>query len=260
MSSSLLAPGSFGGVLVAESLCEVRKAVRIPAFIIPVIVFPAMFYVMFALLMGGVVPGAGLTMPAYLLASYGTFGVVGAALFGMGVGVAAERGQGWLLLKRATPMPPLAYFGGKVVMSMAIGLVIAVLLALLGTTLGGVRLPATAWALLLFVLTFGGIPFCALGCALGYVSGPNSAPPLANLIYLPMSLASGLWIPIEVMPDFVRAIAPFMPPYHLARLALATIGVDTPVVRHVAALGAFTALFLALAILAYRRDDGRTWG
>lgn len=260
MSASITSPGRFAGVLLAESLCEVRKAVRIPAFIIPVIIFPAMFYIMFGLLIAGSVPAAGLAMPAYLLASYGTFGVVGAALFGMGVGVAAERGQGWLLLKRATPMPPLAYFGGKVVMSMAIGLAIALLLALLGATFGGVRLPLSGWALLLVVLTAGGVPFCALGCALGYMAGPNSAPPLANLIYLPMSLAAGLWIPIEFMPAFMRDVAPFMPPYHLARLALATIGVPTPVATHLVALVAFTMLFLALAVAAYRRDDGRTWG
>lgn len=260
MSRAIAAPGTLAGVLLAESASEVRKALRIPAFIIPVLVFPAMFYVMFGLLIGGSSVLSGLTMPAYLLASYGTFGVVGAALFGMGVGVAAERGQGWLLVKRATPMPPLAYFGGKVVMSTALGGAIALLLAVLGATLGGVRLAPGSWALLLLVLTVGGAPFCALGCALGYVAGPNSAPPFANLIYLPMSLASGLWIPIEFMPAFVRDIAPFMPPYHLARLALATIGGTPVALEHVVALVLFTILFLALAVVAYRRDDGRTWG
>ena len=136
--STVLAPGSFGGALAAESRAELLKAVRVPAFIMPVVIFPAMFYVLFGLLIGGSIPGANLAMPAYLLASYGTFGVVGAALFGLGVGVAAERGQGWLTLKQATPMPPLAYFGGKVVMSMIIGAAIALLLALLGVAFGGV--------------------------------------------------------------------------------------------------------------------------
>jgi ABC-2 type transport system permease protein len=261
--STVLRHGRFAGILLAETRCEVLKAIRLPAFLVPTLVFPAMFYAIFGLVLNRGEPVAalgGMGMPAYLLATYGTFGVVGAALFGMGIGVAADRGQGWLTLKRATPMPPLAYFLAKTVMSIIVGAAIAVLLAMLGGVFGGVQLSAGSWTLLFLTLTLGTIPFCAFGCALGYLAGPNSAPMLANLIYLPMSLASGLWIPIEVMPDFVRAIAPFMPPYHLARLALATIGVDTPVVRHVAALGAFTALFLALAILAYRRDDGRTWG
>jgi ABC-2 type transport system permease protein len=256
----VLAPGTFGGALVAESRSELLKAVRVPAFILPVVIFPAMFYVLFGLLIGGSIPGANMTMPAYLLASYGTFGVVGAALFGLGVGVAAERGQGWLTLKQATPMPPLAYFGGKVVMSMIIGALIAVLLGVLGTTFGGVRLSAGAWLQLGAILTLGTVPFCALGCTLGYLAGPSSSAPIANLIYLPMSLLAGLWLPVEFMPAFLQTIAPLMPPYHLARLALGAIGVPTTALLHTGALLGFTALFLATAVWAYRRDDGRTWG
>ena len=83
-----------------------------------------------------------------------------------------------------------------------------------------VRLAPASWLLLFLILALGTIPFCALGCALGYVAGPNSAPMLANLIYLPMSLLSGLWFPIELMPSFLRSLAPALPPYHLAQLAL----------------------------------------
>jgi ABC-2 type transport system permease protein len=115
---STLASGTFPAVLVAETRAEVLKAIRLPAFLVPVLVFPAMFYGLFGLMLSGSNPIAALAPPAYMLASYGTFGVVGAALFGMGVGVAMERGQGWMLLKRATPMPPLAYFMAKVLMSM----------------------------------------------------------------------------------------------------------------------------------------------
>ncbi len=258
---TIVQSGTLPAVLAAETRSEIFKAIRLPAFLVPTIIFPAMFYALFGLMLNGGGAVAGVSMPAYLLASYGTFGVVGAALFGMGIGVAAERGQGWLTLKRATPMPPLAYFLAKAIMSMIVGAAIATLLAVLGVTFGGVRLPALSWALLFLTLTLGAIPFCAFGCALGYMTGPSSAPMLANLIYLPMSLASGLWIPIEFMPGFLQAIAPLMPPYHLARLALAPIrGEATQATLHIAALAGFTLLFLAAAVLAYRRDDGRTWG
>lgn len=261
MTTQILKSGTLTGVLAAETRSEILKAIRLPAFLVPTIVFPAMFYVLFGLLLNPTTAVGGVSMAAYLLASYGTFGVVGAALFGMGIGVAAERGQGWLTLKKATPMPPLAYFLAKAVMSMIVGAVIASLLAVLGVAFGGVHLPPGSSMALLMILALGAIPFCAFGCALGYMSGPSSAPMLANLIYLPMSLASGLWIPLEFMPDFARAVAPFMPPYHLAQLALIPINGDaSDAVLHIAALIGFTALFLAAAVFAYRRDDGRTWG
>jgi len=246
-------------VIISETRMELLKAARLPAFTIPVLLFPAMFYVLFGILLGGQIGPT--PMAAYLLGSYATFGVIGAALFGVGVSVAAERGQGWLLLKRATPMPPLAYFAAKGIMSILTGTVIFLLLASLAVVFGGVRLPAASWLLLFTVLALGAAPFCALGCLLGYTSGPTSAPAIANLIYLPMSFASGLWIPIEVLPDILQRVAPALPPYHLARLAHGIIsGEAAGAAGHVVVLIACTAAFLAASIFAYRRDNDRTWG
>ena len=80
--------------------------------------------------------------PTYMLATYGAFGVIGCALFGFGVGVAIERGQGWMRLKRVSPMPALAYFVAKIAMSASFATVIVAALFVLGATFGGVRMPA----------------------------------------------------------------------------------------------------------------------
>ena len=60
----------------------------------------------------------------------------------------------------------------------------------------------------------------------------------------------------------MRSAAPFLPPYHYAQLALGTMGAGQgePAWLHTAALLGFTVLFLAVALLAYRRDEGRTYG
>ncbi|MEJ7812842.1 MAG: ABC transporter permease [Gemmatimonadaceae bacterium] len=249
-------------ILAAEIRSEFLKIARMPAYTIPVVAFPALFYGVFGLVFrSGRAGPAAAPMSAYLIATYGTFGVVGAALFGLGVGVATERGQGWLTVKRASPMPAIAYFVAKVAMSMMFGALIAVVLSLMGVVLGHVSMPAERWIALVLTLVLGAAPFCALGCAIGYLVGPNSAPAITNLLYLPMALASGLWIPIEFLPGAIRAIAPALPPYHLSRLALSAIGADTSsAAGHVAALAGFTVLFVAIAVAAYRRDEGKTYG
>ena len=91
---------------VLEARYEFLKLLRMPGFALPSITFPAMFYVLFGVLFGGRSFGGG-SMATYLLATYGAFGVIGAALFAFGVAVAVERGQGWMMLKRASPMPPM---------------------------------------------------------------------------------------------------------------------------------------------------------
>ena len=57
---------------------------RLPAFSVPTLLFPLMFYALFGLLLPS---KTGNAAPAhYLLATYGAFAVIGPALFGFGVG------------------------------------------------------------------------------------------------------------------------------------------------------------------------------
>ena len=244
-----------------EAKYELWKVLRMPAYALPTIAFPVVFYLFFGVVFGkqGVGP---VSMGTYLIATYGAFGVIGASLFGFGVGVATERGQGWMLVKRATPMPPAAYFLAKTVMALLFGAAIVLLLSLLGYAMSGVRIAPLVWLGLGSTLVAGAIPFCALGLLLGYLAGPNSAPAIVNLIYLPMSFCSGLWIPVQALPDFLKAFAQWLPPYHFAQLALRWIGADQggrPLV-HLLFLLTFTALCLAGARWAYLRDEGKTYG
>ena len=198
----------------------------------------------------------------YMLATYGAFGVIGAALFGFGASIATERGQGWMRLKRVSPMPPLAYFVGKVVMATAMSGLIVLALFALGATIGGVEMSIDRWVSLALVLVAGALPFAAMGLAFGYLIGPNSAPAVLNLVYLPMAFAAGLWIPLSQLPDAVRSVAPFLPPYHFSQLALGTFGASEggSALLHLGALAGFTAAFLAVAAWGFRRDEGKTYG
>lgn len=240
-----------------EAGYEFLKMLRLPMFSVPALTFPLLFYILFGLTFGD-----QQQMAIHLLAGYGAFGVIGAALFSFGVGVAVERGQGWTEIKRASPMPAAAYFTAKIAMSLLFSALIVAGLSALATLFGGVRLPVESWLLLIAGLIFGALPFCALGLTLGYLCGPNSAPAVVNLIYLPMAFLSGLWIPIQVLPSWIQTIAPALPAYHLAQLALWAI--DLPIrespVTALLALAGFTVLGLAAAGIAFRRTEGKTWG
>ncbi|MCL4846746.1 MAG: ABC transporter permease [Acidobacteria bacterium] len=244
-----------------EAWFEFLKLLRLPGYALPTLLFPALFYSLFGLGLGRF-SGGRFDAPTYLLASYGAFGVIGASLFGLGVSVAVERGQGWMALKRASPMPPGAYLAAKLAMSALFGVLIVLLLSTLAVTFGGVRLPVSGWLHLGVVLVLGALPFSAFGLAVGSLAGPNSATPLVNILYLPLGFASGLWFPIQMLPGPLRAAAPWLPPYHLGELALAAVGLERagPAWAHVAALAGFTGLSLCAAVIGFRRDSDRTWG
>jgi ABC-2 type transport system permease protein len=245
-----------------EAKSEIVKALRMPAYALPTIAFPLVFYVLFGIVFGTGRPVGGVGMATYLLASYGAFGVIGAALFGFGVGVAVERGQGWMLLKRASAMPISAYFGAKIALCLVFSVLIVVGLFTIGVTLGNVQLPTATWLRLGGTLVLGALPFSAFGLALGYLVGPNAAPALVNLIYLPMAFFSGLWFPIEALPKAVQAAAPALPAYHFGQLAFQALGAGrggSPWV-HLGYLLVFAAVSLAVGAWAFRRDEDRTFG
>jgi ABC-2 type transport system permease protein len=237
-----------------ETFYEFLKTLRQPHFIGGVIGVPVLFYLLFGLSLGR--GASGPKASEYLLATYAVFGTVSGALFAFGVGVATERASGWMLLKQAAPLPAPAHLAAKVLTAMLFGAVIVALLALLGTTAGGVRFPLSAWAGLLGSVMLGSIPFCLFGLALGYVLPPAGAPAVVNLINLPLAFAGGLWLPHELLPKPLQAIAVFVPQHHLGRLALGSVGIEPDAAApHIAGLAIAAVVGFACAAMAYRRGS-----
>lgn len=254
-------PGEWVTLFALEAKYEILKYLRLPIFAISTLMFPTMFYVLFGIVLPG---GTHRTETAtYLLATMACYGVMGVAMFSFGVGISMERGQGWLQVKRASPMPLPAYFLAKIVNAMVFATAISLLLLAVSVAFGGVRMAPLMAFKLVSILVLGSIPFSAMGLAIGYFAKPNSAPAIVNLVYLPMSFCSGLWIPIFVLPKVLQHIAQVLPPYHVAQLALNAIHMGpypNPVGGHISAVIGATLLFLGIAAYGYWKDEGETYG
>jgi ABC-2 type transport system permease protein len=239
------------GAYLEEARSECLRYMRAPGFMLPIMLFPAMFYLLFGVLMA---KAGGADAARYLLASYGVFGVMSPGLFGFGVSLALERDGGLLTFKRALPMPPGAYLLGKMLMAMAAAAVVILLLLAMALSLGHVTLSVAQAAALLLTGVLGVLPFCALGMFVGTLIKGQGAPGMLQLIYLPMSFMSGLWFPLPMLPAFLQQVAPVWPAYHLDRLALASVGMnDEPLAGHLVVLLGVTAGFTLLAARRLRR-------
>jgi len=223
---------------------------RTPAYTLPTLMFPVMFYVFFGLLM---LRGQSL----WLLCTFATFGVMGAALFSFGVSIATERAQGWLLLLRASPAPISAVIAGKAFGALLFAIVIVVMMSALAAAFGSVRLETGQWLALAGILTLGALPFCLMGLALGLWLSPNAAPAVLNLVYLPLGFLSGLWIPSTMFPGWLQSMAEWLPPYHLAALALDVTGAKpADWIHSLTVLGVFGLVFAVMTALGWRRLSG----
>ena len=247
----------FAPILLRETRMEFVRLLRTRSFSLSVIGFPLVFYTFFGIIMNHNATIAGMSVARYMLGGYAVFGLVGAALFGIGVGLAGDLAAGWLELKRASPMPPLAYLLAKCCTAMVFGAVIVSLLVALGISAAHVHLTAREYAQLIAYTLVGALPFAAMGLLLALTVPANAAPGIANMIYLPMSFLSGLWVPIRLLPHALQVVAPALPTYHLSQLMLSLLGYAEAghAMRHWLALLGFTLLMLGCAQLAWHRRE-----
>lgn len=239
-----------------EARTELLKTFRTPAFVIPSLLFPVMFYLFFGVVFSA---HSGPGVAAYLLATYGVFGVMGPALFSFGAEVAVERDRGMLAIKQISPMPITAYFFAKVITALSFATIIITTLFVVSVVAGGVSLATTQWISTFVVLLTGVLPFCVIGLLIGLLVKAQAAAAVVNLIYLPMSFLSGLWIPVMQFPELLQKIATFLPPFHFAQLVLKIQGSDIGMAWwiHVLALIAYTIVFGLLAVRAFRHAETR---
>jgi ABC-2 type transport system permease protein len=233
---------------------ELVKMFRTPAFAIPTLMFPLMFYLLFGVFMGSMRGNAELAQ--YTFAAYGVFGAVAPGLFGFGVSLAFDREQGLLTFRQAIPMPSGSYLLARMATAMIFVAIGSLLLLALAIFVAHVPLTFTQGVMVFLVNVIGVLPFCAMGLFVGSLVSGQAAPGIVNLIYLPMSFLSGLWVPLQFLGKVIPGIAPVWPSYHLLQLARDAVGATTvgSTANHIGALVGVTVLFYYLAV---RRLSGR---
>jgi ABC-2 type transport system permease protein len=234
---------------LTEDKFESIRVLRTPAFVVPTLLFPLIFYTLFGLVVFRNNSNALMAAP-YLFVNYCAFGAIAPGLFGFGISLAMEREQGVLLLKRALPMPPAAYLLAKMLMASLFVAIVAALLITAGALFGNVHLSGLQFLAVALTAVFGVLPFCAIGFFIGTLATGQSAPAITNMVYLPMSFLSGIWVPLSVLPHALQSAAVIWPPYHLVHLMLATLGLahEGNAITHAATLAGITVLFTVLAM------------
>ena len=122
---------------------------------------------------------------------------------------------------------------------------------------GGVEMELGQWVMLFAVHLLAVPSFVLIGLTLGFSLSANGAVAVSNIIFLTFSTLGGLWAPVSVFPDFLKAIAFALPSYHFGELALAVAGAageHTPTINLFVALG-MTVLFAFAAITAWSRQQ-----
>lgn len=206
-------PSAWGLGLRRGSL-ELKQFFRQRDQVVFTFAFPVVFLFLFASIFKDDVRGAGVNASQLYVPAMMAAGIMSTSFQSLGISIAIERDEKVLRRLRGTPMPPAAYFLGKIWLVLVTGLMETAILLLVGTTLYDVDLPSSAVKWLdfgwIFVL---GLTACALlGIAVSSV--PKSGKSATSVVVLPflvLQFISGVYISIDTIPDWMLNIGALFP-------------------------------------------------
>ncbi|HEY8474215.1 MAG TPA: ABC transporter permease [Natronosporangium sp.] len=199
----------FGNVLAFEARRMSRNF--LPLFF--GLAFPVLVLILFGSIYGNdpseQFDGEGtvdVSVPAYIVLVLAVAGLMSFPL-----GMVEYRSRGFLKRLRATPARPAAFLGAQLAVNAAICLAGIGLLILTGAIGFQLRAPERPFAFA-GVLLLAAVAAFSLGLLIASLaSSEGAALAIANLVYFPMIFLTGATIPLEIMPDGVRAVSDALP-------------------------------------------------
>ncbi len=235
--------------------CEMLKIFRDPASVITTVSFPAIIFLIVGFKLSA-------SLASTILASEAAYGAFLVSITSFSISLATERSLGWNKLLRTTSMSSALYLGCKLLVILVTGAISILLLFAVAGFSGRVHLELAVWAQLLGMMVLGIIPLGLLGLFLGFLGSVGLTVALSVSLLVVMSFASGVFVPLQFLPDVLQKIAPFLPTTHLVQLGWSIVGStssDGQVWTHVLILLAYAAGFAVLAGWAYIRDENKNF-
>ncbi|MDG9718196.1 ABC transporter permease [Streptomyces sp. DH24] len=193
---------------------ELRQFFRQRDQVVFTFAFPVVFLFLFASIFSGELRGAGVSASQLYVPGMMAAGIMSTSFQSLGISIAIERDERVLRRLRGTPMPPAAYFLGKIWLVLVTGLLETAILLGVGTTLYDVDLPSDAgrWFHFGWIFLLGMTACALLGIAISSV--PRSGRSASSVVVLPflvLQFVSGVYISIDTVPDRLVDIAALFP-------------------------------------------------
>ncbi|MBW8818468.1 ABC transporter permease [Streptomyces sp. NPDC088921] len=206
-------PGVWGLGLRRGAL-EIRQFFRQRDQVVFTFAFPVVFLFLFASIFSDDVEGAGIKASQLYVPAMMAAGIMSTSFQSLGISIAVERDEKVLRRLRGTPMPPAAYFLGKIWLVLVTGILETAILLLVGTTLYDVDLPSDAgkWFAFAWIFVLGLTGCALLGIAVSSV--PKSSKSASSVVVLPflvLQFISGVYIAIGTIPDWMLNIGALFP-------------------------------------------------
>jgi|SRR5690625_548378 len=234
---------------------EMRKSSQDKGLIFWTFILPIVFTVLFiAIFTGTVDEQMKEEMITSIVPGY-TVMFVFFIIISMGTSFLQDRDNGWIARLTSTPLSPMQYLLGKWLPFSIIVLIQIIVLQTFGKVVYTIPIEQPVFLLLLAIA----LTLCttAIGLAIAVIIRTNNMGiAITQIIALVGALIGGLWIPYELLPDFLQKIGAFTPQYwaHDGFMqAMAGTLTIQGLLKSTGVLLGYSACSLLIAYLAYPR-------
>ncbi|WP_217145653.1 ABC transporter permease [Streptomyces sp. AC627_RSS907] len=200
---------------LARGGVELRQFFRERTAVIFTFALPVVLLILLGSIFDKQLSATGIPSSQLLAAGMIAGGIGSTCFVNLAVSITSDREDGTLKRLRGVPMPPVAYFIGKIILvlvtavaEVVVVLAVAVLFYDLPLPTGAGRWATFAWVFLL------GVTGCALlGTAMSSVPrSVRGAAPIVNLPFLVLQFVSGIFIvPVTTLPTVLQHVGAVFP-------------------------------------------------
>ena len=176
--------------------------------------FPVILLVLFGSIFRGEIEGTGITVSQLYVPGLIGAGLMSVTFQNLAITIAVEREDGGLKRLAGTPMPPAAYFIGKVLSILLAAVLQSAILLAIGVLLYDLKLPTDPadWATFAWVFVLGLAACSLLGIAYSSLArSAKSAPAVVTLPFVMLQFVSGVYVPFTQLPDWINHFASIFP-------------------------------------------------
>lgn len=198
---------------------ELKQFFREKEAVIFIFAFPAVLLAIFGSVFAGDI-GGGVSFTQYFVAGMVASGIILTSFQSLAISIALERDDGTLKRLRGTPMPPTAYFLGKIGLVLVTSIAQLTILLLAAVLVFEISLPTDPqrWLTFAWVLALGTAAGTLLGVAFSSVprSG-RSASAVVTPIVIVLQFISGVFFVFTELPTWMQRVAEVFPLKWLAQ-------------------------------------------
>ncbi|MEZ3159541.1 ABC transporter permease [Microbacterium sp. BWT-B31] len=230
---------------------------RVPIAVIGTLVFPALALLFFVVPQRAVADNPLFATQAVI--SLSVFAVMSNSLFSFGLTIAENREKPWDPYLRTLPAPGLARVLAQVLSTGTLGLVAILPVIVVGGVFTAAEAPPARILAGVVALAVSALPFMFIGISIGYAMPFKAAIAVIQVVMFGLAFIGGLFLPPILFADWLDAISKFTPSRQAREFVIWAVEGGTLEWWVWVGLVVWTTATLALALVLFRRDEGRRY-